>query len=425
MTEFVKNAISSQYFKFIFQLTLGSFIAQIITIIASPISTRLYTPEQLGIYTLVITIVSLFGPVMCGKYDMSIVSAKDEKEAMELVVAGAFFSIVFLLPVIFGYRYYLIINPEIIEEIGGFAYLLIGILIVTAFINILTSYNNRHKEYKTISSVYILRTIVQNIGLIMFGLLKAGSIGLLFSQFFGLLFGLKKQSKHLVRSKLLFREVSLEDLKSTMLKYKNQPLFSMPSHFVNSASYSILNFFISGLFGFGVFGYYSMSYRILGLPLSLISTNVSKVFFQKASEEKNRIGNYNKILIKITLGLVSISIPMVILLMIFGPLIFETVFGQGWHIAGVFVRILAPMYGLRFVVTSLSPALIVSGRQKLELLIQSLFIVSSISSYCVCKLFGFDINILLTIITISYSIIYILFYIIIYRLSKRDVLLIK
>lgn len=419
MIKKVKNVLSSQYFKSIFQLTLGSFMAQIITVAVSPISTRLYTAEQLGIYTLIITLVSMFGPVICGKYDFAIVSADDEKEVMELIVGSIFFSMIFLLIIVVGYKIYLFRNPKIVEEIGGFAYLLIVILIFTGFINVLTAYNNRRKEYKTIASVSVIRTAAQNIGLIVFGLFKLGAVGLLLSQLLGCILGLKKQGEHLYKNKLLLKKVRLHEIKNTLIKYKKQPLFSMPAYFINSTSYSILNFFISGLFGMNNFGYYSMSYRILGLPLSLISMNVSKVFFQRASEEKIKNGNYNKTLRQITLFLTCISIPMVAILMLFGPYIFELVFGDGWYISGVFVRILAPMYGIRFIVTALAPALTVSGEQRLELLMQSLFIISSIGVYVACKFLGFDIDVFLIIISITYSAIYIFFYVTIYKLSNQ------
>lgn len=399
---------------------MGSFIAQIITIILSPALTRIYTPEQLGVYTLILTIVSIFGPVLSGKYDMAIVSAKDEKEVAELIVGSAIFSIMFIAILTIGYRFYLIENPQIIKEVGGFAYILVGILIIRGLINILDNYNNRNKEYQTISSVYLIRSTVQNIALIVFGILKLGTIGLLIAQLLGSLLGIKKQGKHLYENRVLLKKVQIQEIKKTLIKLKKQPLYSMPAHFINSTSYSILNFYISGLFGVGLFGYYSMSFRILGLPLALISTNVSKVFFQRASEEKLKVGNYNKTLKQIALFLTCISIPMVLALMIFGPYIFELVFGDGWYISGVFVRILAPVYGLRLIVSALTPALIISGEQRLELILQSLFIVSSVCSYYVTKLFGFDINTFLILITITYSMIYILFYLIINKLSKKN-----
>ena len=414
-----KKLLSSNYLKSIFQLTMGSFMAQVISVVVSPISTRLYTPEQLGVYTLIITVVSMFGPVLSGKYDMVIVSAEDEKETINLVFVSAIFSILFITIITVAYRFYLFKNPEIIEEVGGFAYLLVGILIIRAITNILDNYNNKYKEYKIISSVYVIKTLVKNVGLVVFGLLKFGSIGLLLSEVFGSLFGLKKQSKLLYRNRFLFKKISLKGIKRTLFKYRRQPIYAMPAHFINSTSYSLLNFLISGMFGMEVFGYYSMSYRILGLPLSLISMNVSKVFFQKASEEKIKSGNYNKSLKQITLFLICISIPMVIILMTFGPFIFQLIFGKGWNIAGIYVRILAPMFGFRFIVSALIPALTISGKQNLELVLQSLYILGSISSYFISRLLTLDVNGFLVLITVSYSIIYMIFYYNIYKLSKR------
>lgn len=414
----IRKYMMSEKFKPLKQLMTGSMLAQLITIVVAPISTRLYSAEELGVYTLLLTITSMFGPVISGKYDMSIVSAKSENEVMELITGSMLFSFVFLGAITIGYSYYLSYNPEIFIEVGWFAYIVIVLLLIRAFTNILTSYNNRHKEYKTIASVYVIRNAVQNLGLVIFGILNFGSKGLLFSQLIGSLFGLKRQGIHLYNNRKYLKNVNMRGIKKVLIKYKNQPVYSMPAHFVSSSSYSLLNFFISGLFGLSVFGYYSMSYRILGLPLNLVSMNVSKVFFQRASEEKNMKGHYSKALKQMTLFLTIIAFPMVLILMIFAPSLFELAFGEGWYISGVYVRILAPMFGIRMIVSALTPALIVSGKQKFELIIQFLFILTSLLAFGICKVFIFDIYVFLTIITVVYSIIYIILYFTIYKLSK-------
>ncbi|CAH0346465.1 hypothetical protein BCI9360_02802 [Bacillus sp. CECT 9360] len=413
-----KRILDSQYFKYIYQLTMGSFLAQMITIIIAPIMTRLYTPEQIGIYTLILTLVAMFGPVLCGKYDHAIVTAENEKEVMQLIVGSMLFSFLFIVLITIGYKFYLTINPKITEEVGGSAYLIIAILFLTVFVNILTAYNNRHKEYKTISSVIVTRSLAQNVGIVIFGLLKLGSIGLLLSQLLGMLVGFKRQGKHLYQNRIQLKNIHLQGIKTSLIKYKNLPMFSMPAHLINTASYSILNFFIIGLFGLGIFGYYAISYRILGLPLNIISMNVSKVFFQKASEENQLTGNYSKSLKQISLFLLCLSIPMVMILMILGPYIFELVFGEEWNVAGFFVQILAPMYGVRFIVSALTPALIISGKQKAEFYMSSLFIVGSVVSYIICKIMGLDIYTFLSCISITYSIIYTIFYLYIFKLSN-------
>ncbi|OAS21867.1 lipopolysaccharide biosynthesis protein [Paenibacillus oryzisoli] len=413
-----KVLLESQYFKYIYQLTMGSFLAQIITVLVAPFMTRLYAPEEIGIYTLLLTVVTIFGPVLCGKYDQAIVAAEDENEIVQLIVGSIFVSFVFIILITIGFNIYLTLNSQITDKVGGFAYLVIGVLFITVFVNILTAYNNRYKEYKIISTVIVTRTLAQNVGVLVFGLLKFGSIGLLLSQLIGMLVGFKRQGKHLYQNRRKLREVTFKGIKTSLIKYKDLPRFSMPAHFINTAAYSILNFFIIDLFGLAVFGFYAISYRILGLPLNLISMNVSKVFFQRAFEEKKMLGNYRSSLKIISVFLLCLSIPMVIILFMLGPFVFRQVFGGGWNEAGVYVQILSPMYGLRFIVSALAPALIISGKQKMEFYMSNLFIIASVLSYMVCKLMGGEIYIFLTIITLTYSLIYIIFYLYIYKLSK-------
>ena len=99
----------------------------------------------------------MFGPVLCGKYDMAIVSAKDEKEVTNLIVGGLAVSAITIILVTIGYRFYLQTKPEIIDEVGIFAYLLVLILVVNALIHLLIVITT-DKEYKLISSVYVFRT---------------------------------------------------------------------------------------------------------------------------------------------------------------------------------------------------------------------------------------------------------------------------
>ena len=77
------------------------------------------------------------------------------------------------------------------------------------------------------------------------------------------------------------------------------------------------------------------------------------------------------------------------------------------------------MYGLRFIVSALTPALVISEEQRLELVLQSSFIITSVISYFVCRWTGYGINTFLLFITAFYSAIYALLYIVIFKLSKK------
>ncbi|MGN9119674.1 lipopolysaccharide biosynthesis protein [Turicibacter bilis] len=412
--KFDKNIVSA-----ISKLATGAIVAQVISLIASPISTRIFSSQELGVYTLILTVISLFGPIICLRYDVAIVAANNEKECKSLMILSLFISIISTMVVFIGYKSYLRHTPEIIESIGNFAFLVIPLLFITGLTNILNSYNNKKAQYSLMGYVQVLRSFSQNIIMIISGIFNLGAIGLLISQIIGSFVGIKKQSQEIINNLKEYSEITFNDLKFVAKKYNKQIFFSTPSIFIGSANYSFLNFIISDLFGIGIFGYYSLTYRIMGLPLSIIGINISKVFFQKAMEEKKTNREYNNIFRKISVMLIIISACMVIGIHLLGPWLFEFVFGDEWRIAGEYAKILAPMFGIRLIVSSLSPVFLISDKQHIELLLQFMFIVSLFILYYLGKVMLINELIYLNIINIVYSIIYILFYCYMYALSKK------
>ncbi|MCI8547855.1 MAG: oligosaccharide flippase family protein [Bacilli bacterium] len=400
------------------KLTFGSLIAQAIAILISPITTRIYTPEQLGVYTLLLTVVTLFGPVLSAKIEMAIVTEKEEEKIYPIIVLSAIMCIILSIITIILYTIYIIITNQFNKEYILYLIIIFVYLVITGFSNILISYNNRNKDYEIISTVYVIRTIIQNLGLVVFGIMKFSIIGMLISQVVGSLFGLRKQSEKLIPNWNKLKSVKKEDLKKVLKNNYKLILYTTPATLCNSGSYSLINFFITALYGATIFGYYSISFRILGIPLSLVSTNVSKVFFERASNEINQTGKFNNTFKKISLLLLMIAIPMIVLLVLLAPFICKIVFGEEWIIAGQYIQILVFMFGIRLVVSAISPALVIAKKQDVEMKMQITFLVASIMSYLISKHFHLNIYLFLGMISVLYSIIYLVIYIYIYILSK-------
>ena len=71
----IRNWIKKNSFlKNIALLASGSVIAQGIAVICSPVLTRLYSAEEIGIYSYLIAMVSTFTAVINFRYDMAIVT---------------------------------------------------------------------------------------------------------------------------------------------------------------------------------------------------------------------------------------------------------------------------------------------------------------------------------------------------------------
>lgn len=395
-------------FKSITVLTTGSFLAQLIVVLSAPLLTRLYTPEQLGEYTYLLSITFIFMGVINGRYEQSIVVEKTDKRVYALIklsfIVGMFLSVLITV----GYFLILVLNGSFYDKKASLVFIF-GVLLTYAIINVLTSYNNRMKEYKVMSFVYIIRTGFQNLGAIAGGLIKLGTLGLTLSYFIGQAFGIRQQGKTLLPNYKKVCNATVKEMKEVAVDYKRQPLYAAPAALANSFSYSSITIFIESLFGYSVVGLYSISVRLLGLPLSVISGNVSKVFFETASNEFNKTGQYFTAFRNTFLFQLVIAIPMVVIMMLFAPSISEFVFGKEWKVAGDYIVILAPMFGIRFIVTTLTLGVVISSKQKTELFIQILFIIASLGSYITSRFLNLPIESLLYIVTISFSIIYLLF----------------
>lgn len=415
----IKKIKTNIFFKNIAVLASGSMIAQVIVVLCSPIITRVYSPDQIGVYSYLIAMVSTFTAVINLRYDMAIVTEDNEDNIYALIKLSLLVGILFTIIATIGFSFYFLM---IRSDYTDYRYIVIFfflLLLSNCLINVFNSYNNRKMEYKTMTSVYIIRTSVQNFGGILCGIFKLGILGLILPYTIGQYLGMKKQSKTLEGS---FKEILHQDknkLKELAKKYIQMPLFSVPAMFANSLSYSSITFFLENLYDMTTVGFYSLSTRILGLPLSLVSGNVSKVFFQEASEEYKYKNSFNRTFNKTILFLVSLSIPMGVVMYIFSPIACKIFFGSDWIIAGEYIQILTPYYMLRFIGTALSPGLIICNKQKQELLIQVLLVFTSVLSYFITINLSGSVEVFLWCICILKSIVYLLLIYIVKKNSKE------
>lgn len=420
MIEKLKKIGNNTFFRSIATLMSGTIFAQIISFCISPLMTRLYTEEQIGEYTLLLTVVTMFGAVICGRYDMAIVGEKKEKNMYALIKLSFVLTVILSVLVGIGYTVYFHVSESTTMPVIEIFFWNLVFLFCTGILNILHSYNNRYREYKKMATASVAKEIGKGTALVCFGFLNFGTFGLLISYLLSSVLELWQQMKRLKNNFRSLLSVTREEMWQVAKEYKEQPLFSVPAGFANSFSYSVINLFINALFGPVTLAYYSMSYRMLGVPLSLISGSTSKAYYEKAAREYDASGKFNKTFIQTSLFLLVCAIPMTAGLMLLAPWAFELFFGDGWGISGVYVRYLAPMFGFRLIVSPLTPTMIIAHKQKVELLFQISFIVASVTAYIIGRLTN-SIEIFLLSITVLFAVVYILYYLYMLKLSfKRE-----
>ena len=78
------NVFSSIFLKNVSKLALGTGIAQLITILISPVLTRLFLPEQYGIFALYVSLITILSVFSTCRYEFAIVLPKSKRRAEEL-----------------------------------------------------------------------------------------------------------------------------------------------------------------------------------------------------------------------------------------------------------------------------------------------------------------------------------------------------
>ena len=134
---------------------------------------------------------------------------------------------------------------------------------------------------------------------------------------------------------------------------------------LNTLSTHFTNILIFSFFGIATLGYYSLVQRVLGIPSVLIGNSIGQVFFQEAIKEKQRTGKFINSFKATLKKLIIIALPFFTILFFIIEDLFVLVFGKDWLIAGLYAKILLPLFMIRFIVSPLTIANQVNLKNKL------------------------------------------------------------
>lgn len=164
-------------------------------------------------------------------------------------------------------------------------------------------------------------------------------------------------------------------------KYRDLVKFQLPNNCLLQVRDQLPSLLIGTFFGNTVLGYYSVSVKILNMPVSFIGQAVGKVFYQTISEMQRmgeQIGDYVERNFNRAINLAYFP---VLGLFAVGDIAAVLFFGREYVEAGTFLRIVVFQTFFMFVITCTQGLEIVLRKQKYSLIstvVQSIFIVISI-----------------------------------------------
>lgn len=399
-------------------LTSGSMLGQIIGFVGSMIMTRIYTASEIGIMTTVVSFSGIFAPVINGRFDFALVKEQRDKYIFALVKLSIYIGVFLSLFISLGSFIYFTGIDGFISPFISIVFVFF-ILVIQAFSNVFKSYNNNIGDFKTMTSVIVMRRFAEEVSMTVFGLLGWKAIGLLVSRVIGQYFGMKREIKNIKKSFINILSVQRKDMVQAYIIHKRQLYYSAPAALMNAGSYSLISLVIGKFFGLEVLGVYAISFAVLGLPLSVISGNVSKVYFSEASKEYAKKGVFNESTNKTLIFLIFFAIILFFVMYYLFPMIVPFIYGDKYEMSGFMIRILSPMFAVRFVSSAINTGLVVCNKQNFELIIQLLFMISVALLAILCNYRFLSITTFLLGVSVSYSIVYLINLISICYFSKN------
>jgi O-antigen/teichoic acid export membrane protein len=376
----------------VFKLVGGTTIAQAITVLASPVITRLYGPEAYGLFALISSITSILGIVACLRYELAILLPKEDREASNvfglcllcatvvtgLTVCGLYFGGGILVSYLNAPDLvpYLVLVPPMV-------------LVHGVYIS-LNYWNSRTKKFGRLSISRVIGALASTgtqLGAGFAGYATGGS--LIGANLAGTAVTAGVLGSQILREDyaVLRGNISWKGMIGGLKRYKKFPLIDTWSTLLNNISWQLPAFLLAAFFSTSVVGYYALGWRMIQFPMSLIGTAISQVFFQRASVAIHQ-GSLASVTESIFEVLLLLGLFPMLLIAVAGENLFFVIFGAAWSTAGLYSQILSIWAIVWFLSSPLSSIYAVSERIGLGLGLSALNITTRFLSLYVGGVMG-------------------------------------
>ncbi len=359
---------SSELLKNFLTLFSGATLGQIIPFLAGPLLSRLYSPEDFGLFALLSSVSGLASIVATGTYEVSILTSENEEEAESAFLLSTILTLLFSsVSAIIILVMVIIANPWATNSLGWIWLLTPLFILFTGLLNS-TSYRlNRQKRYGKMATGKIIRSIAMTVAqlILALGKFQWGLFpGMLVGQISSSSYQLSSVKENLKKS---IKAISYTNLKAIAIKHKRFPLFLLPAQLTNELSVQVPIYMLKMFFTTSIVGLYALPQKFLNIPVVLIGNSMGQVFFQKAAELKDDRQALAQTTLSLFRFLFRIGVVPFSIILVFGDYLFSWAFGGEWLQSGVFAQMLSPW--LLFVLSGspISKLFTVQNRQEQSL----------------------------------------------------------
>lgn len=425
ITKYREKLKTNLFFQNIAVVAGGNVTAKLIGIIAAPVITRLYTPEEYGVFSVFISVVGVVGSLATLRYAVTIPIAKEEKLADNILKLC--FSITLALSLLWALGIAFLGNYFTVqfsaEKLQPYLWLMPVVFLSKGIYEALNNWAVRTRKFRLITRTKVSQGVSSAGVKVGLGALGVTPLGLFLGHIAQETAGITSLFSKLVQLKPAFlKSFNWNEIKHAAKRYKKFPLVQSWSQLLLALGAQLPVLMIGGFYGVEVVGVFGLAQNMINMPMDLIGQSVAQVYYAEISKYgKNNPGKIYKLSVSIIKKLFWVGLIPVAVLLAVGPWLFKLVFGPEWFDAGVYARFLSILILTRFISSPISNIFNVYEKQSLQLTLNIIRVVLVFFAFYISNLFKLSALNSIGIYSILMTIYYAFLTIIVLRVVKKNI----
>ncbi|WP_180037965.1 oligosaccharide flippase family protein [Acinetobacter sp. YH12127] len=377
------------FLKAVSVLVGGTAFAQGIAILALPILTRLYTPEEFALFGIYTSLLLTLSVASCLRFEIAIPIAESDSEAIHLVFLAVLsnFVISLLLSLIIW-----VFHSEIIlllkqPDFTSLIWLVpVGVFFVGLY-SAVQYWATRKKQFPIIAKSRMVQSISGVSVQLVMGAIGFSALGLVVGQIIKVSAGVwQLVINFLHEASRVIRTTTFHQLKQVFKKNKQFPKYSALEALANSTAIQLPIVIIATISLDAEAGFLMLAMQIMAIPISFIGAAVSQVYLAHAPEKYSR-GELTQYTYECILQLIKVGIIPLSIICFLAPTIVPFIFGEVWQRTGEMMLWMLPWFIMQFLVSPISMSLHITGYQKVALILQIFGLIIRVGGLYIFSIF--------------------------------------
>lgn len=324
------------------KLSASNVVLMFLPLIVTPILSRLYTPEEYGVWGVFSGVLFILNSFIFLSYENTIVKSNDDEEipCLLMLCLGISFTVSLLASLVFWagkllYILFFLKYPTVL-------YLFFA-LTSSACFTLLICLSNRYKRYAAMSIANTANGFLQASIRILWGLFPLIGLGLIIGNIVAHIFASLLLFILIVPilKKIPWKFVSINNMKKSALTYRKFPLYDAPARLIEFTVGNIVIIILSFYYRENEIGCFSMVMQFILLPITVIGSAMGNVYYRELSEHTGNQSDVKAITQKANKISYYLSILPLLFLSLGGDKLLVLFLGEKWEGTGIMALCMA------------------------------------------------------------------------------------